>query len=170
MLPDEDVSILTAKLKEAPDEFRWAGVAEISTIFFLPDEFRDRLTKSLKTIDLSGETFIDRTNTLAIAGLIASIHKDRDMAEAIVERLFQECQGEFEGEEETRSTFLALLVASAAIDDGEWIEWLKDKLYRFALTVPQKHLKYLGTLIDELKTLLPISQWRFGQVEALCGI
>ena len=169
-LPDRDVTALISKLNERPDELSWVGVAEISAIFFLPEELRNSLTESLKTIKLPGGTFVDRTNTLAIAGSAASIHKDRDMAEVIVERLFQECEGEFKGEHEIRSAFWTLLVASATIDDNEWIEWLKDKLYRLALTIPQKHLKYLSALIDELKTLLPISQWRFGQVEALCRI
>ena len=113
---------------------------------------------------------MERVNLLTTAGLIASIHKDRDMAEAIIERLFQECEEEFREDYEVQAAFLTLLVSSTAIDDDEWSEWLRDKLYRLALTVPQKHLKHFGTLIDELKMLLPISQWRFGQVEALCHI
>ena len=168
MLADEDVSALISKLKDAPGEFPWAGVERLSSVLFLPDELRGSLTESLKTIELSGGTFVERANLLAIAGLIASIHKDQDMAEAIGDRLFQELE-ELEGENEAQQTFLTLLIASTAIEENEWIEWLKDKLYRLALTVPQKHLKHLGTLIDELKTLLPISQWRFGQVEALCN-
>ena len=168
VLADEDVSALISKLKDAPGEFPWAGVERLSSVLFLPDEFRGSLTESLKTIELSGGTFVDRANLLAIAGLIASIHKDQDMAEAIGDRLLQELE-ELEGENEAQQTFLTLLIASTAFEEDEWIEWLKDKLYRLALTVPQKHLKHLGTLIDELKTLLPISQWRFGQVEALCN-
>ena len=168
-LADEDVSALISKLKDAPGEFPWAGVERLSSVLFLPDGLRGSLTESLKTIELSGGTFVERANLLAIAGLIASIHKDQDMAEAIGDRLLQELE-ELEGENEAQQTFLTLLIASTAFEEDEWIEWLRDKLYRLALTVPQKHLKHLGTLIDELKTLLPISQWRFGQVEALCHI
>ena len=69
------------------------------------------------------------------------------MADAIGDQALLE---ELEGENELNALILAY---------SEWIEWLRDKLYRLALTVPQKHLKHLGTLIDELKTLLPISQW-----------
>ena len=170
VLPDEDVAALIAKLNDTPGEFPWAGVERLSSVFFLPDELRDNLTKSLKTIELSGGTFVERANLLAIVGLIASSHKDQGMAEAIVERLFQELERELEEEHEAQQTFLTLLIASTAVDDDEWIEWLRDKLYRLALIVPQKHLKHFGTLIDELKILLPISQWRFGQVEALCHI
>ena len=169
-LPDKDVTALISKLNDTPDELSWAGVAEVSAMFFLPEKLRNSLTESLKTIELPGGTFVDRTNTLVIAGSVASIHKDRDMAEAIVERLFQECEEGFKEEYEVQSVFLTLLVSSTAIDDDEWTEWLKDKLYRLALTVPQKHLKHFGILIDELKMLLPISQWKFGQVEALCHI
>ena len=92
------------------------------------------------------------------------------MAEAMVDRLFQESERELEEENEAQQTFLTLLIASTTFEEDEWSEWLGDKLYRLALIVPQKHLKHLGTLIDELKMLLPISQWRFGQVEALCHI
>ena len=170
VLTDEDVAALIAKLNDTPGEFPWAGVERLSSVFFLPDELRDNLTESLKAIELSGGTFVERANLLAIAGLIASIHKDRDMAEAIVDRLFQELERELEEENEAQQTFLTLLIASTAFEEDERIEWLRDKLYRLALTVPQKHLKHFGTLIDELKTLLPISQWRFGQIEALCHI
>ena len=170
VLTDEDVAALIAKLNDTPGEFPWAGVERLSSIFFLPDELRDNLTESLKTIELPGGTFVERANLLAIAGLIASIHKDQGMAEAMVDRLFQESERELEEENEAQQTFLTLLIASTTFEEDEWSEWLGDKLYRLALIVPQKHLKHLGTLIDELKMLLPISQWRFGQVEALCHI
>ena len=171
VLRDEDINVLISKLNDAPGEFPWAGVAEISVTAYLPDELRNSLTESLKTIELPGSTFLDRTNLLAVAGLIATVHKDQDMAEAIAERLFQESEKKFEGESETQQAFLTLLVASTAIDENEWIDWLKDKLYRLALIAPKgSSLKTLRIFIDELKTLLPISQWRFGQIEALCKL
>lgn len=167
VLPDGEVAALIAQLNDTPGEFPWAGVERVSSVVFLPDELRDSLTESLKTIELTGGTFGECANLLAIAGLIASIHKDQDMAETIGDRLLQEL-GELEGENEARQTFFILLIASTAFEEDEWIGWLKDKLYRLVLTVPQKHLKHFDILIDELKTLLPIAQWRFGQVEALC--
>lgn len=164
-LPDKDVIALTAQLNDTPGEFPWVGVEELSTIYFLPDRLRNSLAESLKTIELPGETFLDRTNLLGFAGLIAAFHKDREIAETIAERLFRE----FEGENDTQPAFLTLLTASTAIDENEWIDWLKEKLYRLALLAPPTgQLETLGMHIDELKPLLSISQWRFGQVEAMC--
>ena len=64
VLTDEDVAALIAKLNDTPGEFPWAGVERLSSIFFLPDELRDNLTESLKTIELSGGTFVERAKPL----------------------------------------------------------------------------------------------------------
>ena len=164
-LPDETVSALIAKLNDTSGEFPWAWVDNLSAEFCFPDRLRNSLTERLKTIELPEEPFANRMDLLSSAGLIAAMHKDRDMAELIAEKLFRE----FDGDKDIQPVFVALLVASTAIDETEWIDWLKAKLYRLALEAPSTcPLETLGILIDELKPLLPISQWRFGQVEALC--
>ena len=164
-LPDETVSALIAKLNDASAEFPWYWVARLSAEFFLPDSLRNSLAESLKTLELPEKPFVARIDLLSSAGLIAAMHKDRDMAESIAERLFRE----FDGGKDIQPVFVALLVVSTAIDETEWIDWLKEKLYRLALVAPPAYqLETLGLLIDELKLLLPISHWRFGQVEALC--
>ena len=166
-LPDKTVSTLFEKLDDTPGEFPWYWVAELSAKFFLPDSMRNSMAESLKTITLPEEPFVYRMDLLSSAGLIAAMHKDRDMAESIAERLFRE----FDGDKDIQPVFVALLVASTAIDETEWIDWLKEKLYRLALVAPPTcALETLDMHIDELKALLPISQWRFGQVEALCKI
>ncbi len=164
-LPDQTVSELIAKLNDAPGEFPWYWVARLSAEFFLPDSLRNRLAEILKTLELPEAPFVARMDLLSSVGLIAAMHKDRDMAESVAERLFRE----FDGEKDIQPIFVALLVASTAIDETEWIEWLKAKLHRLALEVsPTCPLEILGLLIDELRLLLPISQWKFGQIEALC--
>ena len=70
-----------------------------------------------------------RMDLLSSAGLIAAMHKDRNMAESIAERLFRE----FDGGKDIQPIFVALLVVSTAIDETEWIEWLKEKLYRVGI-------------------------------------
>lgn len=164
-LPDEEVDNIIAKLREAPDEIPWSGLDNASAVFFLPDQLRIALTDALPTIELPEGTFAERTNSLATAALVAGTHLDRVMAEAITERLFQE----FNGEDDTQTAFLVILMASAAIKDEEWVDWLTDRLYRLALLSPTgMPLRVLDTLISELKTLLPVGQWRLGRVEALC--
>lgn len=164
-LPADDVTDLLAKLNNTPGEFPWAGIDNASAIFYLPEEIRIALTEKLPTIVMSEGTFVERTNPLAIAALVAAVHLDQGMAEAIAERLFQE----FDGEDDTQTAFLTLFVASTALDEDEWMDWFREKLLRLAFMAPSGlPIKVLITLIEELKTLLPISQWRFGQVEALC--
>ncbi len=164
-LPADEVADLLAKLNDTPSEFPWAGIDNVSAMFYLPEELRIALTEKLPTIELPEGTFVERTNPLATAALVAAVHQDQGMVDAIAERLFQE----FDGEDDTQTAFLTLLVASTALDEDKWTDWFKEKLYRLAFMAPAGlPIKVLSTLIDELKTLLPISQWRFGQIEALC--
>ena len=165
-LPAEEVDNIMVKLREAPDEIPWSGLDNASAVFFLPNQLRIALTDALPTIELPEGTFSERSNSLATAALVAGTNLDRVMAEAITERLFQE----FDRDEDTQTAFLVILMASAAISDDEWIEWLTDRLYRLALQAPTGlPLKVLTTLISELKTLLPVAQWKFGKIEALCA-
>jgi len=165
-LPDDDVDRILATLREAPDEIPWARLDNVSLVFFIPDRLRISLTEALPMHELPQGTFSERTNSLATAALVAGMHLDHVMAVAITERLFQE----FDGGEDTQTAFLVILMASAAIGDDEWIEWLADRLYRLALQAPTGvPLKVLTALICDLKTLIPVAQWRFGKVEALCA-
>lgn len=164
-LSTEQLEQLIAKLNDAPSEFPWGGLAKGSAELYLPDVFRETLTQKLKTIELPEGEFSTRTNLLATAALIASTHQDKNMIESIVERIFKE----FEEEDDTHSMFLALLIASTAFDEDEWLNWFLEKLHRLAVIAPRgEPMKVLSILVEELKTLLPISQWRFGQIEALC--
>ena len=166
-LPADVVNELLVKLNDGLSKFPWAGIDNVSATAFLPEELRIALTKKLLTNELIDGKFVERANVLTIAALVAAVHQDRDMAEAIAERLFRE----FEGEDDTQTAFLTLIVASTAIGEDEWIGWLREKLYRLSF-IAQKGLpiKVLNTLLDELKKLLPISQWKFGQIEALCKV
>jgi len=166
MLSADQLEPLLTKLNETPSEFPWGGLDKGSAEFYLPDDFRASLSEKLKMIDLPEGEFSKRTNLLATASLIASVHQDENMIEAIVERTFQE----FEGQDDTQSMFLILLMASTAFGEDEWLDWFIKKLHRLAVIAPMgEPMKILSILIEELKSLLPIPQWRFGQIEALCS-
>ncbi|MBE0530053.1 MAG: hypothetical protein IH626_04440 [Rhodospirillales bacterium] len=164
-LSDDEVDRVLTQLSEAPSEFPWAGLDNLSAITLLPDKIRRAISEALPTIGLPQGTFLERTNALATAALIAATHLDRVMADAIFERLLQE----FEGENDTQTAFLVTLIASAAVDGEAWNDWFADKVQRLAFMAPPGlPLRVLSSLIADLNSLLPISQWRFGKAHALC--
>lgn len=164
-LSADDVSSLLVILNDVPSEFPWAGVSNVSTSACLPEEFRTVLTEKISTFELPNGTFVARSEPLHLAALVAVMHQDLGMANAIAERLLQE----FEGEDNTQTVFFTLLIASTAFEEDEAFGWFADRLYRLAAMAPiGKPLDDLATLINELKSLLPISRWCFGRVEALC--
>jgi hypothetical protein len=154
-------------MNDTPLKFPWAYIEDASAVFYLPEEFRAALTEMLKAVDLREGTFAERTNHLAAAALVAAIHLDQSMADALADKVFQY----FDGEDDTRTAFLILLVASTAIAEDEWLDWFREKLYHLAFIAPLgAPITTLSELINDLKAILPIAQWRFGQAEALCKI
>jgi hypothetical protein len=166
-LPTDEAENLLAKIKESPKEIPWAGLENVSAMFWLPDVLRATLKIKIQTVELPQGPSMERLNPLATAALIATIHQDKELAEAVAERVF----GEIDGIDDIDIVFIIFLILSGTFEKEKWIEWLVEKLRRLAYTIPiGVKLRDVGRLISELKTLLPMSQWRFGQVEALCNL
>lgn len=165
-LPDEQVNNIITEFK-ATGDIPWRWLADISASMFLPETLRLFMIKHLTSMVLPEGGFADRVDLLAAAAMISLTHKDINLAEAVTDRLFMEV----EKEPCSQTCFCILLLASAATDDHSlFTDWLSEKLYCLAANLPMgEPLETLSLCIKELKALLPISQWKFGAVEALCS-
>lgn len=164
-MPTEQIKHLQADLEENEAEFPWAGLANTSSTFTLPGELRQNLADRVSTFYLPGQTVAKQIGSLAFLALVAAIHEDEILAAAIVERAFQELNDV----DEVQAAFFLLLIASAAIPNDSWPDWLAERLMRLAFTVPLgQPVTALRRLLCDLKHHLPIEQWKFGRAEALC--
>lgn len=170
LLPDERLSDLMEGLTK--DEFNWAGAAELSLVLQFQPELVNSLRTAIGRIELSGDSFTERTNPLAYAALIAALHKDEAIASANADRILKESRAIAQSDvESSQVAFMLLLMTSGALPDDSWSEWLAERLIHLANILPAgEPLARLVGLIGELKSLLPVNQWRFGRAEAICRI
>lgn len=172
VFPQEAIEEMLQQLDANTDDLPWYAMEEASVRLVFPDELLGSITKHVLNAPLPDKAFPERINTLALAGMIAIAQKNRTLADAVCERSmneFEKCD-DAKDQQAINAVFVILLSASAIIEDKEWCDWLNDRLVNLVyLSRNSEQLMGLWELVQLLKSRLPISNWRFGQVEALCS-
>ena len=164
-VPEKELDVFWKFLKETPLQFPWAAFDELSGTMYFPERFRKDVADALPTMELPGESFVDRSNSLVAAGFVAIVHNDVHLAERIADRIFREWEDEYNVE----IAFIPLLVASMAVEGDEWVKWFEERLCRLAmLLATAEQRRILVHLLYELKVFLSMDCWKFSRVEALC--
>ena len=155
--------LLSYNVKKIP----WTRIEEASTYLYFTDQLRKSITNKLTKIKCSGENFEEKIAPLGISSFIASTYKDRAMADAIANKVIQE----YKNNGDLFSSSVALLILSTAVDDSKWVEWLSNKWLLIARNTSRKtSLKDLFEFVYELKSVVPVHQWKFNKIEGLCNL
>jgi hypothetical protein len=156
----------------APDspEWKWAHLSYLSQYFEFDEELLLRACDAVRKCDFGakGETKGEGIDELIGASLIAVVHRDARLAQAIAEKVLSQADNVFT-EKEVVSTLRLLFLASASFEnEDEWATWLEKQLYEFTIRLPRGEAsKVFLEQIQEIKRAIKLGDFIHSRAEAV---
>ena len=150
-------------------EWKWTNLSYLSQYFVFDEELLVSACDAVKKCDFEdkGEDKGDGFDKLIGACLVAAVHRDVRLAQAIAEKVISRADKVVSPHEVVGTLRLLLLAGASFGNEDEWSTWLEEQLNEVAIRLPRGELsKVFLENIQELKKVIKLTSGIHVRAEA----